>query len=199
MPIRKIRQSKLEAKRTSFYLNQLLSEGIPTGMGPEPGAMPEACPLKVTNPDIGEIYALPNDNTVYCLPLRIVPHACSILDDCQIRSPWDPFSIELPHLTERDGRYHHGPVNLRTNEVLNDIFGKRLIRGVIREGMIVACGFMPVPEEVGDTMVLVEITLVDTLERDITAEIRCLVKDKRKAEPALLLARQSRVRDSRQE
>jgi hypothetical protein len=73
MAIRKIHQSKLEAKRTSFHLNQLLSEGIDIGMDPEPGAMPEACPLEVTNSDIGEIYALPNDNTIYCLPLRIAP------------------------------------------------------------------------------------------------------------------------------
>jgi hypothetical protein len=199
MPIRKIHQSKLEATRTSFHLNQLLSEGIDIGMDPEPGATPEACPLKVSNSDIGEIYALPNDNTIYCLPLRIVPHACSILDDCHIRSAWDPFSIELPHLTERNGRYHHGPVNLRTNEVLNDIFGERLHRGAIREGMILACGFMPVPDEVGDTKVSVEITLVDTLERKITAEIRCLVKDNRKAEPALSLPRQSRLPKSLQE
>jgi len=85
--------------------------------------------------------------------------------------------------------------------VFNDILqsNRAMKRAAILEGTIVGYGCEPIPAREGSATVPVQLTLVDTLGREITAEIHCSVEHKTKDERAALQATKSRVPESLQE
>jgi hypothetical protein len=185
MRMMNIRQSAVESNQSRSYLNQLCSEGLDIGMeGETPRAREDVCPVEITQgKDLAIVCDFPPINTLYLLPLRVVCLERTIVENCYIKATWDDQSIEFPYLVEDRGRYHLGSINLRVQDVLNDTFDNPfpMSRGAILEGMILAYGCEPIPEEVRRGIVPVEVTLVDTLGREARGEIRLEVERTAKA------------------
>jgi hypothetical protein len=184
MPIRKNRLNADEKEQYLSYLKQLHAEGVAISI---PEDLPERCPLEISQGRcIGGICDLPGFNTLYAIPLRLIARSPAILLDHRIQSLWDD-SIEFPFLSERNKRYYFGSLSYLSSEVLNDHFDEpfSLSRGAIVDGVIIAYGCVPVPEEFAGRSVPVQITLTDTLNREIRSEITLTVEplSKRKGSP----------------
>jgi hypothetical protein len=49
-------------------------------------------------------------------------------------------------------------------------------RGAILQGLILAYGCVPIPEDIGRGTITMKITLIDTLRRETTAEVNLLLE-----------------------
>lgn len=188
MPIRKTRLSAAELEENRCYLRQLYAEGIDVEI---PEARQVSSPLEITRgTGIGEIFDLAVGNTAYVIPLCIVARSRVIVMDYHIQSAWDD-QIELPYLSERNGRYEFGRQTYMSEEVLNDRFEIPLTlnRGSIIQGLILAYGCQPIPEEVRNGAVPVQFTLTDTLHRSIQTDIGLVLERSVKQHDALILLR----------
>jgi hypothetical protein len=188
MPIRKTHLSAARIEEYRSYLKQLYAEGIDVEI---PAEWQESCPLEITRGSgTAAVFDLPVDNTAFIMPVCFVARSHVIVVDHDIRCSWDD-QIELPYIRECGGRYKFGPQTYLTSEVLNGRLEKpfNLNRGSIVEGLILAYGCQPIPEEVRSRMVSVQLTLTDTLGREIRSEIGLVVESAAKREDTVLPSR----------
>jgi hypothetical protein len=179
MPVKKLRLNAAEARQTSSHLTHLCAEGVALGIDSEmPAPEVEARRLEITQYDLGILCDRPPLNPIYVLPLSIVARTSTVVEDCLIEVPWEDGAITLPYLREREGFYKIGSVSYPTREVLNDYFDPpfTMNRGAILRGVILAYGCQQIPEEARERNVSVRFTVIDTLGREATAEIRCVLE-----------------------
>jgi len=165
MPLRKARLSALEARKNQLWLSRLRAEGLDIGADIEE----EDGTLQITQGrDIGIVCDYSKgSNVAYAIPVRIVAHARTIVEDYSFESSWGDY-IELPpYLVERNGHYELGTLGYLTREVLNDRLGDpfNMNCGSIIQGVVLAYGCVPIPEELAGRVVPVRFTLVDTWAR----------------------------------
>ena len=180
MPIRKPQLSRADKAAYLACLQQLQAEGIGVEI---PDDWLEPCPLKITpSRGPGTVGNLGGSNTVYEIGLCMVAQSRVVVADYAISCPWDD-QIDLPYLTERGGHKKFGPLNYLATEVLNDRFDKPFVlnRGYHAEGLIIAYGCAPIPEQYAHgAIVPLQLTFTDTLERKIEVELRLLVERRAK-------------------
>ncbi len=191
MPTRKLRLSRTEEADTLACLRQLQAEGIDIEI-PDEWEERSSCPLKITpGRDLGMICDLPGGHAGYAIPFRMVAQSRLTLVDYDLACEWDD-QIELTaHLEERDGRCKFGHFDYLATEVLNDRLDKPLAfhyRGQLVEGVILAYGLESIPEEYRRRggIVPVRLTFIDTLEREVRAEVKLLVERSAKRQKAVV-------------
>jgi hypothetical protein len=172
--------SEAERRKTLSYLNQLRTEGIDIGEGPEIlEAEEEKCSLMVTQGSgVGVARDFSPMNVGIAAPIRIVCRRRTILEDCWIEAFWDDYTIELACLSAKRGRNHFGLVTYSCSEVLNDHFIKPfpMNRGAVLDGMILAYSCLPIPEELRGKTASVRVTVVDTLGDSFSGDISLFVE-----------------------
>jgi hypothetical protein len=156
-----------------------------------PLAGEEDCPLRIDQANsFGIAGRLSVADVAYAIPLRMVAQERVVIADYSIVSRWDPQTIELPHLVDHRGYYKFGRLPCyRTSDVLNDRFenGFAMKRGAVLEGVMLAYGCVPIPQEIAEP--IIQFMLRDTLGRESHAYIRLHIPDQYHREHRLDLER----------
>lgn len=169
----------VKARERQRCLEQLRLEGLDVGEGSdsfESWEDPRA--LEIVRSDRYAIISdFPPMNFVVAVPLRIIAHQRTTVVDCFIELPWDE-SVHVASLRERRGSYHLGPFTYPVAEVLNDYFetSSTLSRGRTLEGVILAYGCAPIPDDIRSGFVPVRVTVSDDLNREASVDVRLAVR-----------------------
>jgi hypothetical protein len=159
-------------------LEQLRSEGLDLGEGSDSfESWEDPCVFEIARSDRYAIISdFPPMNFAIAVPLRIIAHQQTTLEDCLIEVPWDE-SVHIASLRERHGSYHLGPFTYPAAEVLNDYFeiSSTLSRGRTLEGVI-AYGCVPIPDDIRSGFVPVRVTVADDLDREVSVNVRLMVR-----------------------
>jgi hypothetical protein len=178
MPTSKKRQTAADAQLAQVRLTQLRAEGF--DFGPDAEAQAELCPLEITEGrDFGIATDLGFGVAAYALSICLVARSPVTLEECYVAAPWDEcFSGPLPFLKEARGKYWLGHLSYPIGAVLNDYFEKpyRMRRGATLEGMLLATGDEPIPNNVIGGVVPLHVMFVDNLKREVTKTIPVSVR-----------------------
>lgn len=194
MTVHRRKLSGAEAEASRLLLQQLCSEGIDPGEDAEfPVSAEELCPIEIgRGSDVCVVHDRP---PVYAISLRIVAREQINLADVYITTPWGE-CLGLADVKNENERCRVGPLSFWTRDVLNARFINpvRLNGGQVLEGTIVAHGSRPIPPEMTEVGVPVQVTVEDSLRRTAHADIRLMVDGKSRqlaAEIARAQARQA--------
>jgi len=169
----------MKARERQRCVEQLRLEGLEVGEGAdtfESWEDPRALEI-VRSDGYAIISDFPPMNFAVAVPLRIIAHQRTTMMDCFIEVPWGE-AVHVASLRERRGSYHLGPLTYPVAEVLNDYFetSSTLNRGCTLEGVILAYGCVPIPDNIRSGFVPVRVTVTDDLNHEASIDVRLAVR-----------------------
>ena len=185
MPVRKLKLNRAERQQYRRCVTQLYSEGIDFGDDVDMRtSFEDICPLEITASDHGFVY----DSETICawavLPLRMQARERVIFENCHIEAASDELSFDIASLTAKRGRYYLGrDLSFPEREVLNpcleSIHTKEpfcLSSGHACEGVVLGYVGKSGIGYLKTGSISVQITVVDSLDREVEAEIQLGVR-----------------------
>jgi hypothetical protein len=179
MSVRNKDLTVVKARERQRCLDQLRLEGLEVGEGSDAfESWEEPCALEIAESDHYAIISdLPPTDFAVVVPLKIIAHRTTTLADCSIELPWGE-CVHIASLRERRGSYHLGPFTYPVADVLNDYFEtlSTLSRGRTLDGVILAYGCSPIPDDIRSGFVPVRVTVTDDSSGEASIDVRLAVR-----------------------
>jgi hypothetical protein len=188
MTTQRSRLTKMEDQEFRARLSRLEKLGILVGCAVDARREPERLTLEQTPGELAGIYELPLDEVAVIVPAKMTILKSGILiTDVAMRTPWDDCPLELSDLEECPYyRYLIGGLH-RSPELLNPWLERDIpLRPRRMEGVIIAYGYVSVPPQCHDEMlVTVQLLLEDEGRNQLSFEfgVRMDRSVMRKCEP----------------
>jgi hypothetical protein len=172
MPILRPRLSRTEAREYRRCLREMRAEGIDVNSPDDSLEDVPALDITVVGGLASLIFNLPSGRAGYAIWLRLVARRSGLIlpEPCEITTKFDD-QIVFECFDPRGPISQLGQCSYLEEEVLNDRFPLRFHRGHLIEGVILATGLKPIPQEYVQGMTVpLKLTFWDQFGNEFSAE-----------------------------